>query len=370
MGPTLTLFSIRGIPVRVHASWLAIYGLIAWSLALGYFPQALPELGRPTHWIGGLVAALLLFVSVFLHELSHSLVALRLGIPVKAITLHVFGGVSELGREPDQPRTEFAIAIVGPLTSFAIAAAVALLGRVVTPAPIVSAVMQYLVLVNAVVGVFNLVPGFPLDGGRVLRAALWRAKGDLTWATRIASTAGGGFGLALILLGVWRGLTGEFLGGLWFVVIGLFLRQASAASYQQVLVQRALQGRSVGDVMTRDVVQAAPDLTVAALVDEYFWRHHVSSFPVVEGGRLRGLVSIRDVGAVPRERWGEQRVRDVMRPAADLLVVSPREPLTQALDKVSRNGVGRVAVVDGGRLAGYLSIKDIMHVLTVAGAGR
>jgi Zn-dependent protease/predicted transcriptional regulator len=366
MSATLTLFSIRGIPVRVHASWLAVYGLIAWSLAVGYFPQALPALGPATHWVSGLVAALLLFVSVFLHELSHSLVAIRLGIPVSSITLHVFGGVSELTREPDRPRTEFAIAIVGPLTSFAIAAGVAILGLAVPPTPIVGAVMQYLVLVNTVVGLFNLVPGFPLDGGRVLRAALWKSRGDLAWATRIASGAGSLFGLGLIVLGVWRALAGEFLGGLWLVVIGLFLRQTSAASYQQLVVRRALGDRSVAEVMAREVVHVPPDLRVERLVDDYFWRHHVSSFPVVDGGRTLGLVGIHDLGRLPRERWAETRVRDVMRPVTDALVASPRESLWQALEKVSRNGIGRVAVVEGDRLAGYLSVKDIMHVLTVS----
>lgn len=366
MSATLTIFSIRGIPVRVHASWLAVYGLIAWSLAVGYFPQALPALGPATHWVSGLIAALLLFVSVFLHELSHSLVALRLGIPVASITLHVFGGVSELAREPDRPRTELAIAIVGPLTSFAIAAAVAVVALAVPLAPVVAAVSHYLVVVNAVVGVFNLIPGFPLDGGRVLRAALWRARGDLAWATRIASTAGSIVGVGLIVLGVWRGLAGEFLGGLWLVVIGLFLRQASTASYQQLVVRRALRGRSVADVMVRDVVHVPPDLSVEALVNDYFWRHHVSSFPVVDRGQALGLVGIHDLGRLPRERWPESRVSDVMRPVSEALVASPRESLWQALEKVSRNGIGRLAVVDGGRLTGYLSVKDIMHVLTVS----
>jgi Zn-dependent protease/CBS domain-containing protein len=369
MNATLTLFSIRGIPVRVHASWLAVYGLIAWSLAVGYFPQALPELRPATHWVSGLVAALLLFVSVFLHELSHSLVALRLGIPVSGITLHIFGGVSELSREPDRPQSELAIAIVGPLTSFAIAAAVLLLAALVPVGAVVGAVMQYLALVNVVVGVFNLVPGFPLDGGRVLRAALWKAKGDLAWATRIASGAGSIFGLVLMGLGVWRALGGEFLGGLWFVVIGLFLRQASTASYQQLMIRRALGGRTVADVMAREVVHVAPELTVETLVNDYFWRHHVSSFPVVDDGRPLGLIGIHDLGRLPRERWPESRVREVMRPLTDTLVASPQESLWLALEKVSRNGIGRLAVVDRDRLAGYLSVKDIMHVLTVSTIG-
>jgi Zn-dependent protease/CBS domain-containing protein len=369
MNATLTLFSIRGIPVRVHASWLAVYGLIAWSLAVGYFPQALPELRQATHWVSGLVAALLLFVSVFLHELSHSLMALRLGIPVSGITLHIFGGVSELSREPDRPQSELAIAIIGPLTSFAIAAAVLLLGALVPVGAVVGAVMQYLALVNVVVGVFNLVPGFPLDGGRVLRAALWKTKGDLAWATRIASGAGSIFGLVLMGLGVWRALGGEFLGGLWFVVIGLFLRQASTASYQQLMIRRALGGRTVADVMAREVVHVAPELTVETLVNDYFWRHHVSSFPVVDDGRPLGLIGIRDLGRLPRERWPESHVREVMRPLTDTLVASPQESLWLALEKVSRNGIGRLAVVDRGRLAGYLSVKDIMHVLTVSTIG-
>jgi Zn-dependent protease/CBS domain-containing protein len=366
MNATMTLFSIRGIPVRIHASWLAVYGLIAWSLAVGYFPQVLPELRPLTHWLGGLIAALLLFVSVFLHELSHSLVALRLDIRVSSITLHIFGGVSELTREPDRPRDEFAIAIVGPLTSLAIAAAVALLAVVLSPTPVVRAVMHYLVLVNAMVGLFNLVPGFPLDGGRILRSALWKARGDLAWATRIASTTGSAFGVGLMALGAWRALSGEFLGGLWFVLIGLFLRQASTASYQQLLARRGLDGRSVGDVMTREVVTVPPDLTIEKLVDDFFWHHHVSSFPVVDRQRLVGLVSIRDLGRVPRARWAASSIGEVMRPVVDSLVASPHDSLWQALEKVSRNGIGRVAVVDSDRLAGYLSVKDIMHVLTVS----
>lgn len=368
MGGTLTLFRIRGIPVQVHASWLVIYGLIAWTLAVGYFPQTLPALGTATNWVSALLAALLLFVSVFLHELSHSLVALRSGIPVSSITLHVFGGVSQLEREPDRPGTELAIAIVGPLTSFAVAAVIALGASVLEPGPVATAIVQYLVVVNVVVGVFNLVPGFPLDGGRVLRAGLWKARGDLAWATRVASQAGGGVGLLLIALGAWRALTGEFLGGLWFVVIGLFLRQAAQASYQQLVIRRALAPRAVREAMTRAVVQVPPHLDLARLVDEFFWAHHVTSFPVVDAGRVRGIVSVHDLGRVPRDRWATTRVEELMVPLTDELVTSPHDSLWQALEKVSRNGVGRVAVVEDGRLAGYLSVKDVLHVLTVATA--
>jgi Zn-dependent protease len=363
----VTLFSVRGIPVRVHPSWLAVYGLIAWTLAIGYFPQMLPELPASTHWIGALVAALLLFVSVFLHELSHSLVALRYGIPVSSITLHVFGGVSEMEREPDRPGAEVAIAIVGPLTSFAIALVCAVVAPLLEPGSITAGVVRYLVIVNAAVGIFNLVPGFPLDGGRVLRAVVWKVRGNLTAATRTASRAGSAFALILMALGVWRALAGEFLGGLWFVAIGLFLRQAATVSYQQMVVRRALESRRVADVMTRQVLQVPPGLSLAQLVDDYFWRHHVTSFPVVDGDRLVGIVSLRDLERVPRGAWPTTAVHKVMRPVTGQMTAGPRDSLWGAFEKVSRNGLGRLAIVENGRVVGYLSIRDIAHVLALAG---
>jgi Zn-dependent protease len=369
MGAAVTLFRIAGIPVRVHASWLVIYGLIAWSLSVGYFPRVLPDVTVLTHWASGLVAALLLFVSVFLHELSHSIVARAHDLPVSAITLHVFGGVSELGREPESPGVEFRIAIVGPLTSMALAGLAFAGAAFVGARPIVAAILGYLATVNVLVGVFNLVPGFPLDGGRVLRAILWRTKGNLQWATRIASRAGSTFGLVLIGLGVVRGLTGEFLGGLWFVLIGLFLRQAAEGSYQQLVVQRVLAPLRVRDVMTRDVIQVSPDAPLAQVVDDHFWRHHVTSFPVVDGGRVVGILSIHRLGDVPREQWPATVVRQVMLPITEALMAAPGDRVPAALEKLSRNGLGRLAVLDHDRLAGYLSLKDVLHVLTVSTAG-
>jgi Zn-dependent protease len=368
MGGALTLFRVLGIPVRVHASWLVIYGLIAWSLSVGYFPQVLPDLPARTHWVSGLVAALLLFVSVFLHELSHSVVARRNGLPVAAITLHVFGGVSELAREPERPGVEFRMAIVGPLTSFALGGlafvAVALVGDRAT----LAAILRYLGLVNVAVGAFNLVPGFPLDGGRVLRAALWRARGDLQWATRGASRAGSIVALGLVGLGIVRALNGEFLGGLWFVLIGLFLRQAAEGSYQQLVVRRALAPLAVRDVMTRDVVSVPADLPLDRVVDEYFWRHHVTSFPVVDDDRVVGILSIHRLGARPSEEWRVTRAREAMQPIAEALTARPGDRVPDALEKLSHNGLGRLAVLEGGRLAGYLSLRDVLHVLAVSTA--
>jgi Zn-dependent protease len=369
MGNTLTLFRVAGIPVRVHVSWLVIYGLLAWSLSVGYFPQVLPDLPVRTYWVSGLVAALLLFVSVFLHELSHSVVARSRGLAVKAITLHVFGGVSELEREPDHPGLEFWMAIAGPLASFAIGGLAFLAAGLVDARPAPAAILRYLALVNVVVGVFNLVPGFPLDGGRILRAALWRSRGDLQWATRVASRAGSIVGLVLMGLGVLRGLTGEFLGGLWFVLIGLFLRQAAEGSYQHLVLRRTLGPLAARDVMTRDVVHVPADLSLAAAVDDVFWRHHVTSFPVLDGDRVVGILSVHELGSVARDRWATTPVREIMRPLGDSLVASPGDPLPETLAKLSGNGLGRVAVIERDRLVGYLSLKDVLHVLTVATAG-
>jgi Zn-dependent protease/predicted transcriptional regulator len=357
---------VWGIPLQIHVSWLVIFGLIAWSLSVGYFPRVLPDVPLLTHWVSGFVAALLLFVSVLLHELSHAVVARRHGLHVVAITLHIFGGVSELEEEPTSPGQEFTMAIVGPLTSFVIAAMAAVAARWAEPVP--AAILAYLALVNTAVGAFNLVPGFPLDGGRVLRAVLWRVRGDLGWATRTAGRAGAAVAVGLMGIGILRSFTGDFLGGLWLVLIGLFLRQAAQASAQESQVRRALEGLAVRDVMTREVVQLTPDLSVARAVDEFFWRHHVSSFPVVADGRPIGILSMRHLGKIPRERWATTTVTEAMERIDDPLVAAPADGLWKAFQKLARNGLGRLAVVDGGRLVGYLSAKDVMHVLAVATA--
>ncbi len=362
----ITIFRLRGIPVRIHLSWLVIVGLITWSLSVGYFPQLVPGLPLATHWAQGFLAALLLFVSVFLHELSHALTAQHYGIPVSGITLHVFGGVSQLTREPERPGVEFAVAIVGPLTSLAIAGALAVVRVLMQPPVAVGAVMRYLTLVNAVVGLFNLAPGFPLDGGRLLRAVLWKARGDLGRATQTASKAGSIFAMLLIMIGAFRALGGQFLGGLWFILIGLFLRQGAEGSYQQVRLERVLAPLAVRDGMTRAPIPIPSDLSIAQAVDEFFWRHHVSSFPVLEGQRLVGIISLDRLKQIPRERWPATVVRDLMLPSTDALTAAPSDSLWQAFQKLSQNGLGRLAVVEDGRLVGYLSIKDVTQLLAVS----
>ncbi len=367
MGGTVRILTIRGIPIYVHASWLVVYGLITWTLAVGYFPNVLPDRPVAAYWANGLLAALLLFVSVLLHELSHSFVAIAHGLSVRGITLHVFGGVSHLEDEPPTPRAEFLIAVVGPITSFAIAAVLwaANAAGLVRPAW-AQAVVAYLVLVNVIVGIFNLVPGFPLDGGRVLRAVVWKWTGTLPRATYVASRVGVSFAFGLMALGVFQILGGAVLGGVWFIIIGMFLRGAADASYSQMALREALSRLPVRDIMTREVVTVPIDATVAQLADA-FWAHHVTSFPVVDGAGVRGIASVQQVHAVPPEERTQRRVSELMKPVTDDLVIGPDDSVFDALGKATRNEVGRLAVLSDSRLVGYLSLKDITHVLALRG---
>jgi Zn-dependent protease len=313
----IELFRIRGIPVRIDAGWLLIFGLVTWSLASGYFPHVLPARSAAAYWLHGLLAAVLLFGSVFLHELSHALAALDQGVPVGGITLHVFGGVSQLDAEPPTPRAELLIALVGPLTSFAIAGLCLVADRLIDGPAAFHAVAGYLVAINLVVGIFNLVPGFPLDGGRVLRATLWWWTGRLTVATRIASRCGAVVALALVALGALRATAGDLVGGLWLVLVGLFLHQAARSSWELMRVRARLEPLRVEDVMTR--APLAADLIV----------------PLAEAGAALGA---------------EQ-------------VVRPRDTAWQAFLTLGKSRGGRVAVVDGHALVGVVSDRDLQNVL-------
>jgi Zn-dependent protease len=306
----LQILRVAGIPVRIDLSWILVFALISWSLAAGYVPHVLPHLGPVGTWLYAVAAATLLFVSVFLHELSHALVALNLGVRVSGIRLHVFGGVSELETEPPTPRAELLIAIVGPLTSFAIAALCYGLGRSVAGVPWALALTGYLAAVNLVVGLFNLVPGFPLDGGRILRAALWGVSGRLGWATQWASRTGMVFALTLVALGVGRALGGELVGGLWFVLIGVFLHQAARAGAELARVRDRLERVRVADVM----------LPLTTTVDALLAR---------EGDHA----------------------------------VTPTASAWEAYALLSRRGAAHLAVQDGGRLVGVVNRRDLQRVL-------
>ena len=368
MDKGIKLFKVFGIQISLNYSWFIIFGLIAWSLAQGYFPQMRPDLPLMTYWLMGLITALLLFLSVLLHELSHSYVALASGIEIKGITLFIFGGLARISREPSNARAEFKIAIAGPATSIALALIFWLSSQVVDfllPGSVVSSIFYYLFLINGILVVFNLIPGFPLDGGRLLRAYIWNRTGNIKNATRIASRVGKGFALLLIFAGFANIITGRLLNGIWLVFIGMFLQQAATESYHSVVLQQALAGVKVRNLMTSFVITVGEGLSIAELVDQYFFRYRYTSFPVVSGEELKGIITLKKVKSIPREEWAHKQVKDIMERVSSDTVLHPDDGAVDALKKMTTDDRGRLPVVEDGRLKGVLDRGDIMSLFKV-----
>jgi Zn-dependent protease/predicted transcriptional regulator len=367
-GRSIHLFRLAGFRVGVDWSWLILAVLITWTLSVGVFPSYYPELGPGLYWPMGAIAALGLFASIVLHELAHSAVARRYDLPIRGITLFIFGGVAEMEREPDRPGVEFLVAIAGPIASLFVGLVCWLLAVAAIAAGLgvpVYGVLAYLASINVILAVFNLVPAFPLDGGRMLRAALWHWKGSLRQATRIASTIGGGFGIALIVLGVWRVLTGDFIGGMWWFLIGLFVRFAAQASYQQVVIREGLRGVPVRRIMSADPITVPPGISVQQLIDDYVYRYHHKMFPVVEDGRVVGCVSMKDIKQLSREQWSATTVAAIMQGCSAATAIAPDADAMEVLTAMSRTQNSRFLVMEGPRLVGVLSIKDMLKFLSV-----
>jgi Zn-dependent protease len=355
------LFRIAGIDVGVHASWLVVFGLVTWSLASGYYPQALRDADTTLHWALGAISALLLFAAVLVHELAHSLVARAQGLDARSITLFIFGGVSNLGGESPRPRVEFLVAIVGPLSSFAIAG-LALMGALAAPpGSAADAVLSYLAIVNGLLGVFNLIPGFPLDGGRVLRSIVWQATGSLRRATEVAGAAGTIVAYGFLVWGFVQVLNGELLGGIWIAAIGWFLQMASAASVQQVRLEEALRGTRVSDIVRPDPATVPPSLSVADLIEDYLLPQNRRAMPVAEEGRLLGIVTLGDIREVPLDRRATTPVDSVMGGREGVVTVAPGASLGAALEALGRGDYEQVPVVESGRLVGMLTRADLLR---------
>lgn len=367
-GRGIRLGRVSGIEIWVDLSWLVIFALVLWSLASGYFPQGYPGLEPATYWIMGAVAAVLLFVSVLLHELSHSFVAQKFGIAVPRITLFIFGGVAQISQEARTPKTEFNIAAAGPVCSFALAFIFWILGKLgfISDDMVLLAIFDYLAFINVTLAVFNLIPGFPLDGGRILRAYLWNRWNDVKRATYTVSRIGSGFGIFLILFGVLNFFWGNLIGGIWFVFIGMFLNQAAKSGYQMTLLEDGLSGVKVNDVMTQNVISVPATISINKLVRDYFYRHLFVSFPVVNGaGDLIGMVSVKQVKDVPQEEWHERRVEDIMIKNSELKTISPDDEALNAFNMLMKNELGRIPVTSRDKLVGIVSRRDIMTLLTL-----
>jgi Zn-dependent protease/predicted transcriptional regulator len=364
MPGSLRLGRILGLEIEVHYSWFIVFALFALSLANWYFPQKFPSLPIAQRWLLGVIGSLALFGSLLLHEMAHSVVAQANGIKISGITLFLFGGVSRMTDEPPSAAVEFKVAVAGPATSIALAIvfwAVAVLVRAGGGHGPVLATLWWLAIINLVLAAFNLVPGFPLDGGRLLRALIWYASGNLRRASRIASWFGQGVGYLLIAWGVLRVFQQNWLMGIWGAFIGWFLIDAARAGYQQVIVRRMLSGVPVSRIMTTDVQVVPADISILEAVNGHFLVHHFSAFPVVAEGMVTGLIGLREIREVPREQWAITSVSQVMRPVSAEDTLSPDDDAVHALRRMTAGETaGPLLVMAEGQLSGIITRTDLM----------
>jgi Zn-dependent protease/CBS domain-containing protein len=364
MNGNLTLGRLGGVQIRIHWSWLVVFALIVWSLAETVFPSQNPELSDSVHLAMAVAAALLFFASVLLHELGHAWQARRDGLEIDGITLWLFGGVAQFKGAFPNPGAEFRIAVAGPLVTVVLSGGFALLALAGLPSA-VDGVAAWLGYINLTLLVFNLIPALPLDGGRVLRSALWRTRGDLGWATRVAADVGRGFGYLFIALGVLMFIVEGSFSGAWLAFIGWFLLQAATAEARYVATEQALAGLHVRDLMVRNPVVVDPDITVGRFMDEVASSRRFTTYPVVDrGGRPIGLLAFSSVAAVPRSEWDTLRVRDTMIALDQVPLLAESTSAVDALaDLSSRPGQNRGLVVNNGDLDGLLSITDLARAL-------
>lgn len=365
-GRSIRLFSLFGFDVKIDISWLVLAFLITWSLAQGLFPYYFKDLSATTYWWMGITGALGLFFSIIFHELSHSLVARNFGLPIKGITLFIFGGVAHMEEEPPSAKAEFLMAIAGPLSSVLLGVFFYLLRLALGAWPVpVTGVLGYLAFINWILAGFNLLPAFPLDGGRVLRSALWKWKRNIGWATRISSRIGAIFGFLLIAMGVIQFFSGNLLGGIWWFMIGLFLQNAARMSYQQLITRQALEGETVRNLMIKDPITVAPSTTMRELVEDYVYKHHYKMFPVVEGETLVGCITTRQLREIPKDQWTVKKVGDIARTCSSENMIDPDTDVIKVLSLMNRTGNSRLMVVEEKKLIGLIALKDIMNFLSI-----
>jgi Zn-dependent protease len=367
-GKKIKLFNLFGFTVHIDLSWIFIAVLITWSLAKGVFPNEYENLGNTVHWYMGAVGALGLFLSIIFHELSHSLVARRFGLPIEGITLFIFGGVAEMHDEPETPKAEFFMAIAGPIASIIIGLfflGVRFVGETSGWTTPVTGVVNYLAIINFILAGFNLLPAFPLDGGRVLRSGLWKWKNNIRKATRQASAIGKGFGTLLIVLGVLQFIAGGIVGGIWWFLIGMFMRNASQMSYQQLLVRKELEGESIERFMNDDPVTISPDTTIHDLVDNYVYKHHFKMYPVVKDHQLVGCISTKEIKSIDRDRWDNTTVSDIVSKCSADNTIDKNTDAMQAMSIMHKSDNSRLMVTEGDKLVGIIALKDLLRFLSL-----
>jgi Zn-dependent protease len=360
----LRIARIFGVPVYLHFSWVIIFGLVTWTLAAGYFPSQYPGLPASSQWAKALVVSLLFFLSILLHELAHAVVALRHGISMRSITLFIFGGVASMEKDPPDGATELKIAVVGPIVSLALAGSFWLASLATVLGPSARAVVLYLAQINLVLALFNLVPAFPLDGGRILRGFLWRSTGKLQ-ATRAAVGAGTFFAYFLIVSGVFRLLGGSGVAGVWQILIGWFLKEAATGAWRGASLEETLHGLTVRDAMLTDVATLPAHISLAEAARDYFARTGFGAYPVERNGETVGLLCLRDLLRHTQEEREASAVQAAMTPLRSEIVIGPGEPLRTALSRMAERGASRLLVMEGERMVGYLTLSTVMRYVHV-----
>jgi Zn-dependent protease/CBS domain-containing protein len=364
--------------LRLHYSWFIIFGLVTWALAASYYPSVFPSWSLASRIAAGIVTSLLFFGSVLAHELAHSIISQRQGIPVQSITLFVLGGVSQITEEPKQPRDEFRMAIAGPLTSLVLGGILwgiffGVRHSTAFGLQFIAAITYWLGYINLALGVFNLIPGFPLDGGRVFRSLLWWRSGNLRNATRTAASIGRFIGYLFIFGGIWlvfgglffTSLQGWWFNGIWLAIIGWFLESAANGSYRQLLLQEMLKGHVASDVMSRDCMIISPETNLERLVNENILTSGRRCFPVASGSQVVGLMTLHNVRAVPREQWAMETVQEVMTPFDKLKWVGPNEDLASVFRLLMQNDINQVPVVQDGQIVGMVTRENLLNFVNI-----
>lgn len=364
----LRIFSLFGFEVKLDWSWLFLAILVVWTLAAGYFPMHFPNLDKNTYWIMGIIGAIGLFLSIILHELSHSLVGRHYGVRIVGITLFIFGGISEMRDDPSSPKVELLMSIAGPLLSivlgivFYIFAGIGIYAK--WPISMIG-VVSYLSMINFVIGIFNLLPGFPLDGGRIFRSILWWWKRDLKWATQIACRAGAGLGFAMILFAIFLFIQGAFISGIWMFLLGFFLQHISRMSYQDLLIKNIFRGEHIKKYTKTNPITVDQDITLQNLADNYFYKYYHKLYPVVENGKLVGCISSNELKQIEKEKWPTLRVAQVMRKCSPDIAIDAETDVLKTLQIMTTERISRIIVTDHGELYGIITLKDLIDILTM-----
>jgi len=353
-----------GFSVSVDVSWGIILFLVVWSLAKGAFPAYYSGLSMQTYWIMGVVGALGLFISIIIHEFSHSVVARKYGMDIKGITLFVFGGVAEMKDEPETPKIEFLMAIAGPITSLLLSLLFRAFYQAATAIDLsvpVIGILGYLSAINLLLAIFNMIPAFPTDGGRVLRSALWWIKGDIRWATHTASRISVFFAVFIIFIGFVSLMVGNVIGGIWWILIGSFLFSAANSSYQSLLIKQSFADKRVKDYMNPNPITVPSHTSLQEFVDGYLYRHHYKMFPVIQEGKISGLITLSSLKAVPREKWSTMQVAQIMQKATKDNTLPVAKSVHEATLAMNESGISRMLVKDNGEIVGIITLKDLLE---------